>query len=88
VAYIVGDSGSKVFISSPALNDIAQAVVAELTDVKLFMVGEPVAPFESFEAARASMPTTPVPDESAGTAMLYSSGTTGRPKGVKRGGNN
>jgi acyl-coenzyme A synthetase/AMP-(fatty) acid ligase len=32
------------------------------------------------------MPTTPIADESAGGAMLYSSGTTGRPKGVKRAG--
>ncbi len=32
------------------------------------------------------MPTIPIADESAGSAMLYSSGTTGRPKGVKRAG--
>jgi long-chain acyl-CoA synthetase len=88
VAYIVGDSGSKVFISSPALAEIAHAVARELSEVKLFMVSEAQAPFESFEAARAAMPTTPIADEQAGTAMLYSSGTTGRPKGVKRGGGN
>jgi long-chain acyl-CoA synthetase len=41
-------------------------------------------PFESFEAARARFPSTPVADETPGAAMLYSSGTTGRPKGVKR----
>ena len=88
VAYIVGDSQSKVFISSPALAETAMLATNELNGVKLFMVGDAVPPFESFEAARAAMPTTPIPDESAGTAMLYSSGTTGRPKGVKRGGNN
>ncbi|MDO8324987.1 MAG: AMP-binding protein, partial [Phenylobacterium sp.] len=38
---------------------------------------------ESFEAARDKMPATPVADETAGRDMLYSSGTTGRPKGIK-----
>ncbi len=37
----------------------------------------------SAEAAIAAMPATPVADERAGVDMLYSSGTTGRPKGVK-----
>ena len=46
------------------------------------MVG--TAPHQSLEDARAAMPTTPIADESAGRPMLYSSGTTGRPKGVKR----
>ena len=36
------------------------------------------------QQATAGMPTHPIADESAGTAMLYSSGTTGRPKGILR----
>ncbi len=36
------------------------------------------------EAVTADLPATPVTDESIGTAMLYSSGTTGRPKGILR----
>jgi long-chain acyl-CoA synthetase len=88
VEYIVKDSGSQVLISSAALADVAVAAARELPGVQLFMVGEPVAPFESFEQARAPMPTTPVADETVGTAMLYSSGTTGKPKGVKRGSSN
>jgi long-chain acyl-CoA synthetase len=51
--------------------------------VKLYMVGEARAPFADFEAARAAFPTTPVADQTAGSDMLYSSGTTGRPKGIK-----
>jgi long-chain acyl-CoA synthetase len=56
---------------------------ALLPGVRLFMVGEARAPYDSFEAARAAMPTMPIADETAGSDMLYSSGTTGRPKGVK-----
>lgn len=37
-----------------------------------------------FVSACARYPATPLPDESLGTPMLYSSGTTGRPKGILR----
>ena len=84
VEYIVKDCLAKVFVTAHVLNDIAQQVAPLIPGVALFMVGEAVAPFKSFEDARAPMPITPVADESAGGAMLYSSGTTGRPKGVKR----
>ena len=39
--------------------------------------------FESLDAAAAGLPATPPPDETEGVAMIYSSGTTGRPKGVR-----
>ena len=88
VEYIVRDSGSRVFVTSPALAAVATEVAPRLGDVRPFTVGEAAAPFESWDAAAYAMPVTPIADESAGTAMLYSSGTTGKPKGVKRGGGN
>jgi long-chain acyl-CoA synthetase len=42
------------------------------------------ARFVDFAEAVSSYPDTPIADESLGTAMLYSSGTTGRPKGILR----
>ncbi|MCR5878832.1 acyl-CoA synthetase [Phenylobacterium sp. J367] len=83
VEYIVGDCGAQVLIASPGVGEVAAELPAILKGVKLYMVGEAKAPYESFEAARAAFPTTPIADETAGSDMLYSSGTTGRPKGIK-----
>ncbi len=84
VEYIVRDSDSRVLIASAGVAPTALEVAPLLAGVSLYMVDGALGPFESFEAARSPFPTTPIPDQSAGAAMLYSSGTTGRPKGVKR----
>jgi acyl-CoA synthetase (AMP-forming)/AMP-acid ligase II len=84
VAYIVQDSDARAFVASRAMADVVVEAAPKLPGVTLLMVDEPVAPFGSFEEARASFPAEPVADETPGGAMLYSSGTTGRPKGVKR----
>ena len=83
VEYIVGDCGAQLLITSQGVGPVVDELPALLKGVKLYMVGEPKAPYESFEAARAGFPTTPIADETAGSDMLYSSGTTGRPKGIK-----
>jgi long-chain acyl-CoA synthetase len=86
VEYIVKDSGAKALIVSASLAAVAREVVPAVPGVALWMTEGAEAPFESFETARAEMPATPIADESQGSAMLYSSGTTGRPKGVRRAG--
>ena len=47
-----------------------------------FMVGGTIPGYASYEDAVARLPATRIADETAGADMLYSSGTTGRPKGV------
>ncbi|ODT89811.1 acyl-CoA synthetase [Phenylobacterium sp. SCN 70-31] len=84
VAYILEDSGAKAFVTSRAMADVAIEAARAVEGLALFMADAPVAPFAGFEAERARHPAEPVPDETPGAAMLYSSGTTGRPKGVKR----
>ena len=84
VEYIVSDSGAKAFIASQAMADVALEVAARSQGVQLLMVDAALDPFASFEAERAKHPITPIPDETPGGPMLYSSGTTGRPKGVHK----
>lgn len=83
VAYIVGDCDAKLIITSPGVGDAVDELPKHVPGVKLYMAGEARAPYSSFETARAAMPITPVDDEVSGSDMLYSSGTTGRPKGIK-----
>ncbi len=84
--YILRDCGAKVLIASAGLAEVALPAADLIDPMPLFMVDDAKASFESFEAARSVFPLTPIADERAGGAMLYSSGTTGRPKGVKRAG--
>lgn len=83
VEYIVGDCAAQMLITSAGVGSVIDDLPAHLPGVKLYLVGEARAPYASFEDARAAFPTTPIADETAGSDMLYSSGTTGRPKGVK-----
>jgi long-chain acyl-CoA synthetase len=82
-AYIVADSGAKMLIASAALAEVAASLGELSGNVARLSVGDALAGYEPYEPARDAMPATPLPDETAGADLLYSSGTTGRPKGVK-----
>ena len=81
IAYILEDSGAKLLFGSaylaPTLDEVA-ALSPAVAQLRLDTPGD-----LSAEAALAAMPQTPIADQRAGVDMLYSSGTTGRPKGVK-----
>ncbi len=83
VEYILKDCGAKVLITSTAMGPLIDEIAKLVPALTLYAVGGPHGVYASFEAARAGQPTTPIADETAGSDMLYSSGTTGRPKGVK-----
>jgi long-chain acyl-CoA synthetase len=83
-AYIIDDCGAKVFIASKAVADVAASLSAGTPRVQLRLMLDSVADgFSSYEEVTAAAPATPLPHEAEGSDMLYSSGTTGRPKGVK-----
>ena len=87
VAYIVANSQAKALFSSVAKRQVAEAAAASCPGLgRLLMTGSGPLPagWESYDALVAGYPADPVPDESLGAAMLYSSGTTGQPKGVLR----
>jgi long-chain acyl-CoA synthetase len=92
VAYILVNSESQLLITSIDRLDVARAAVAQCPAIRRCLVvdgGDAVralgdARFVDYEDAVAGHPATPIADEWLGTAMLYSSGTTGRPKGILR----
>ncbi len=78
--YILENSGAKMFVISASLAPLAAQLT---TQIERYSLHGNVPGYACWEAAVASMPSTPIDDERAGVDMLYSSGTTGRPKGVR-----
>lgn len=86
-AYIVNDSEARVVITTRAILDVARELPARCAGVERWlMVDKPddLEGFEDYATVVDSYPTVAVEDERLGLALLYSSGTTGKPKGVLR----
>ena len=83
--YIVADSESKVLVASQALAPVAQEIPSHAPGCEHWLMTDGmVEGYEDFETAIGAEPKTPLAEEPAGAFMLYSSGTTGRPKGIIR----
>ena len=82
-AFVINDCGAKLLVTSHAMAATAAPLRELAPGVRTWlMADQPIDGYESFESMVARHPATRIPDESAGGDMLYSSGTTGQPKGV------
>jgi long-chain acyl-CoA synthetase len=84
MAYIISDCGAQAFVTSAYKADQAAELVDRVGDVSLYMMDGTIAGYTPWEDALADLPTTPLEEDRVeGRDMLYSSGTTGQPKGVE-----
>ena len=84
-AYIINNCRAQLFITSASLADVAEEAAAQAPALEhCFIVGGERAGFVDWHSTLAQQPSEPIADQSLGVPMLYSSGTTGKPKGVFR----
>ncbi|MDP9101392.1 MAG: AMP-binding protein, partial [Actinomycetota bacterium] len=85
IAYIVEDSGAKAFIAHEVFGSEALRAAAEISlpAHARFAVGQ-LEGFRPYDELKQGQPTNAPTERKAGALMNYTSGTTGRPKGVKR----
>ncbi|MET0335881.1 MAG: AMP-binding protein [Rhizobacter sp.] len=83
-AYIVNDCDAKALFFDARFAGVAQEL-HDKTNCTRFAIGGNLPGYEDYEAALAGQSGENIADPQLGTSMLYTSGTTGRPKGVNRG---
>ena len=81
IGYILKDADAKLLLSSRAFDNVLAELRRSRPETDLLVVGGEGA--ESYEDALAAQPATPIADQLPGQYMLYSSGTTGQPKGIR-----
>lgn len=85
VAYILEDSGAEAVITSPGKAETIQNLGQMAPNCRLRLcLGGPADGLIDLDRELPAMPAEPLANEPLGSFMFYSSGTTGRPKGIKR----
>ena len=81
IAYILRDSETRLLVTSTTYADVLAEIRNEMPDLVVLVVGD--GGELDFTSALEQQPAKPIADQCAGVVMLYSSGTTGRPKGIR-----
>ena len=82
VQYVLDDCGATALVASEAMADVVAGLDRSRLTVEIAGVGD-LPGFERYDDVLAAAPADPI-DETEGRELLYSSGTTGRPKGVRK----
>jgi len=86
ISYIISDSGAKALLITDAMADTARelaAARARLPGLAHLHASGTVSGLPSWQSLSAAQPASPIKDEANAGRMVYSSGTTGRPKGIR-----
>jgi acyl-coenzyme A synthetase/AMP-(fatty) acid ligase len=88
-AYIIDDSGARVLIVDGSIGAAAEELTRQVARLcpkveRVFAIRADLPDAPRWEDVVSTMPGTPIGDQSPGQTMIYSSGTTGKPKGVRR----
>jgi fatty-acyl-CoA synthase len=83
VQYVLDDCGATAIVTSEAMADVVDGLDLDRMDVRFVVVGD-LEGFERYDHVLAAAAPRPPEEEREGREMLYSSGTTGRPKGVRK----